>query len=97
MGPAGMSIANNETGDIICEQRPTYGGQNPANLHNKYRRGTTRASGEKFEERGYIAVPPCLWGSAEHGLDPPPNLEGVTLRIVKRSNATYGHHGEVRC
>ena len=90
-----MSISNNATGEVICEQRPTYGGNSPADPHSKYRKGTSRKL-DRFEEQGYIAVPPCLWGSVEHGLDPPPNLDGVTLRIVKTSNATYGHHGEVR-
>ena len=89
-----MSIANNETGEMICEQRPTYGGSNPADVHDKNRPGTSREA-DKYEETGFIAVPPCLWGSPEHGLDPPPNLDGVTMRIVKRSNATYGHHGEM--
>ena len=95
LGSTGMSISNNATGEMICEQRPTYGGENPADPHSKFRKGTSRKL-DRFEELGYIAVPPCLWGSAEHGLDPPPNLEGLTLRIVKTSNATYGHHGEVR-
>ena len=26
---------------------------------------------------------------------PAPDLSGVPLRIVKRCNATYGHHGEM--
>ena len=89
-----MSIANNETGEMICEQRPSYGGDNPADKHDKYRNGTSRAL-NRFEESGFIAVPPCLWGSPEHGLDPPPKLDGLTLRIVKKSNATFGHHGEM--
>ena len=53
-----MSIADNTTGEIICEQRPTYGGNNPANVHDKYRPGTSREL-DRFEETGYIAVPPC--------------------------------------
>jgi len=82
-----MSIARNDTGEMICESLPTYGGDNAAQHHSKY--------SDKFQESGFIAVPPCLFGSPEHGLDPPPKLNGVTLRIVKTSNATYGHHGEM--
>ena len=84
-----MSIANNATGEIICESFPTYGGNNAADQHSKV------PDSRRFQEYGFIAVPPCLFGSAEHGLDPPPKLEGLTLRIVKTSNATYGHHGEM--
>ena len=47
-----------------------------------------RAADRFLEETELIAVPPCLWGSPEHGLDPPPSLEGLALRIVKKSNAT---------
>ena len=83
-----MSIANNQTGEVYCAAYPTYGGA----------RGIQPSSvGEtsRFQELGFIAVPPCVWGAAEHGLDPSPDLTGVTLRIVKRSNATFGHHGEM--
>ena len=78
-----MSIANNATGEMLCRSFPTYGGRNPTQRH-------ANNTGGRFQEAGFVAVPPCLWGSPEHGLDPPPNLEGVTLRIVKESNATYG-------
>ena len=88
-----MSIANNETGEMFCEQRPSYGGNNPVDKHDPNRAGTTRTA-DRFEETGFIAVPPCLWGSPEHGLDPAPNYDGY-IRIVKKSNATYGHHGEM--
>lgn len=82
-----MSIANNETGEMYCIAYPTYGGNSSVVPHAKDR--------SKFDEYGFIAVPPCMWGSPEHGLDPSPILKGVTVRIVKRSNATYGHHGEM--
>lgn len=88
-----MSIANNATGETICENRPSFGGDYSVK-HDPTRAGTSRAV-DRFEEPGFITVPPCLWGSPEHGLDPPPSLEGLTIRIVKRSNATYGHHGEM--
>ena len=39
------------------------------------RRGADEA---RFNEPGYIATPPCLWGSREHGLETPPLMNGVT-------------------
>ena len=36
-----------------------------------------------------------MWGLPADGLEPPPDLTGVTLRVVKKTNATHGHHGEM--
>lgn len=44
---------------------------------------------------GFILQPPCLWGDAAYGLEPPPDVNGVMLHAVKTANATYGHHGEM--
>lgn len=49
----------------------------------------------RFNEAGYIAIPDCLWGSAEHGLEAPRNLTGVPLFILKTANATRAHYGEM--
>ena len=75
-----MAIYNNDTGKLICEERSVYGQGRP---------------GVRFDEPGYIAVPPCVWGREEDGLEPPPDLTGITLKVVKTANATYGHHGEM--
>jgi hypothetical protein len=82
--PTCLSVAlyNNKTGELICEEKPIYG-------------GTGKIEGAGFDEPGYIAQPPCLFGDAAFGLDPPPNMEDVVLHAVKTSNATYGHHGEM--
>jgi hypothetical protein len=48
-----------------------------------------------FGEPAYILQPPCLWGKAEHGLEAPPKLDNLTLFLVKTSNATVGHYGEM--
>ena len=37
----------------------------------------------------------CLWGSDEYGLEAPVDLTGVPLHVVKTSNATWGHYGEM--
>ena len=49
----------------------------------------------RFDEAGYIAIPDCLWGSPEQGLEPPLNLTGVPLFILKTANASRGHYGEM--
>ena len=54
----------------------------------------------QHRRRRYILQPPCLWGSTQYpngsfGLDPAPNLDGVTMHTIKTSNATAGHHGEM--
>ena len=74
-----MNLVNNATGEVICTERPLYG-------------GTGQIREPAYNEPGFIAQPPCLWGEG-HGLDPPPDLDGLTMHVVKISNATYGHHG----
>lgn len=65
----------------MCEERPIYGGQ------GRYEPG--------YDEPGFIGQPVCLWGDPKYGLAPPPQLNGVRLRTVHVSNATFGHHGEM--
>jgi hypothetical protein len=77
-----VSLYNNGTGELLCEEKAVYGGHGAM-------------GGAKFEEPGFIAVPPCLWGRAEDGLEPPPVVSGQTLYGVKHTNSTYGHHGEM--
>ena len=77
------------TGGLDLSTSPHRPFQKPGDAFNPGQRHANNTGG-RFQEAGFVAVPPCLWGSPEHGLDPPPNLEGVTLRIVKESNATYG-------
>eukprot|EP00005_Dracoamoeba_jomungandri_P011599 CAMPEP_0174265228 /NCGR_PEP_ID=MMETSP0439-20130205/25700_1 /TAXON_ID=0 /ORGANISM="Stereomyxa ramosa, Strain Chinc5" /LENGTH=693 /DNA_ID=CAMNT_0015351583 /DNA_START=91 /DNA_END=2172 /DNA_ORIENTATION=+ len=53
-------------------------------------------SNHTFDEEGYIAIPPCLWGPEEEGLQPPTFLSYDTnLNSVKINNATYNHYGEM--
>jgi len=75
---------NATVGKLLCEQRPVHGGSGSAVL-----------SGSRFDETGYIAIPDCFWGDAEYGLEPPLDVDGLTLHMVKTSNATYGHYGEM--
>ena len=76
-----MEIVNNQTGELLCRQEPVYG-------------GTGRLDLPKFDEPGYIAQPPCLWGDAD-GLEPMPRASGVPFTVRAITNSTYGHHGEM--
>jgi len=84
-----MSIADNKTGEMLCASFPTYGGSDPNVPHAS---NITKFD-KTFEENGFIAVPPCLFG--EPPLEPPPDMTNRVMRVAKTSNATYGHHGEM--
>ena len=73
-----MEIWNNKTGELVCRQEPVYGGTGAIKEH-------------KFDEPGYIAQPPCLWGEGQ-GLEPMPLASGVEFTIKAITNSTYGHH-----
>ena len=78
-----LQLYNMDTGEEICYNEPLYGeGQFPS-------------SGQHFNEAGYaVGIPPCLWGSEEEGLLPPPRLSlNTRLRSVKHVNSTYYHYG----
>jgi len=79
-----VSMYNNKTGELICRQDPLYG-------------GTGVIANKDMDEPGFIAQPPCLWGSKEHGLEAPYSggADGIDIHVVKTANATYGHHGEM--
>jgi len=74
-----LPACNATVGKLLCKQEPLHG----------------RGKGEKFDEAGYIAIPDCFWGDAAYGLEPPVDLTGVPLHMVKTSDATYGHYGEM--
>jgi hypothetical protein len=76
-----MAIYNNVTGELVCSEKPVYG-------------GTGQIDQARFDEPGYILQPPCLWGDAP-GLEPMPKASGVPFLIVAITNSTYGHHGEM--
>lgn len=79
-----LSLCNATVGKLVCLQQPVYGGTNDPRL-----------VGTRFDEPGYIAIGNAVWGSPKDGLEVPLNLTGVPLHMVKRSNATYGHYGEM--
>ncbi len=53
-----MKMMFNDTGEVICEERPIYG-------------GTGKIDKKRFDETGYILQPPCIWGKEKHGLELP--------------------------
>jgi len=75
-------LYNNDTGELLCRVEPVYG-------------GTHRIDLGRFDEPGYIANPACMFGSAEHGLEAPPLMNGMTIHVEATTNNTFGHHGEM--
>jgi len=53
-------------------------------------------SNATYDEDGYLAVPPCVFGDAKQGLVPMQSLPPSTrLFSNKTCKADYGHHGEM--
>ena len=83
-----LTLYRNDTGvpEVICAAYPVYG------------RGNVRH--DKFDEAGYIAIPPCLWGD-EVGLLSPPYLPANTPLVsvaINRNGGGYltnGHFGQM--
>ena len=84
--PACISIElyNADTGALLCRQTPLFG----TSVHP--------TEETPYDEAGYIAIPPCLWGSEEFGLEPAPLLTWETnLTSIKKNNNTHAHYGEM--
>ena len=79
--PACISVElwNNDTGELLCRNAPTYG----------------NGSSAVHDEVGFaVGIPPCVWGSAEEGLQSPPRLHLTSnLTTIKHANNTHGHWG----
>lgn len=65
--------------ELICRGTPIYGG----------------GSDKVHDERGFIvSIPPCLWGSADDRLRPPPRIHlRSNLLSISRANSTRGVTG----
>lgn len=78
-----MELYNMDTGTLICRVLPVVG----------------HSDDEVFNERGYIALPPCLFSdnttSGEGLLSPEVLAMNTTLMSIKRVNTTFGHTGEM--
>ena len=79
--PAGESLElwDEDRSELICRGTPIYGG----------------GSDKVHDERGFIvSIPPCLWGSADDGLRPPPRIHlRSNLLSISRANSTRGVTG----
>lgn len=80
-GPACISmkmIDRDRNNATICETFPAYGSTDNA-----------------MNESGYASgIPPCIWGTPEEGLPPPPILRlDSNITVIKRVNSTNGHRG----
>jgi len=76
-----MDLYNANTGRLLCHVEPVHG------------------QGQKehpYDEHGFLAIPPCLWGKASDGLIEPELLYlDTTLLSIKRNNNTLAHTGEM--
>ena len=81
----GIELYRNDSGtpQLLCNQTSVYG------------KGAVHL--DRFDEAGYVLLPPCLWGSAEEGLEPPSWLPaGTPMYSLKRNrNTRSGHFGEM--
>ena len=77
-----IELYRNDTGEVLCSQLPIYGKGDVLN--------------NKWDEAGYVALPPCLWGS-DQGLELPVKLPiGTPLLSIKKNRNTHvGHYGEM--
>ncbi|XP_045180973.2 uncharacterized protein LOC123540207 [Mercenaria mercenaria] len=80
-----ISLYRNDTGhemELLCKQVPVH--------------GKGKVSHDKFDETGYIAIPPCLFGN-DMGLNPsiwlPQNTPVVSIKHNR--NTHMGHYGEM--
>jgi len=82
-----FDLFNDDTGDLICRQSGRMGHTLKPGL---------KKGDDRFDEKGYVALWPCVFGSKEEGLKAPIFLSFETnLRSVKYTNATYTHYGEM--
>jgi len=85
--PACLSIElyENSTGtpNLLCRQLPYYGVGN--------------VEMDKYDEAGYLSLPPCLFGQEEPGLEPGFFIPAGTpmISIKKNRNTDLGHFGEM--
>lgn len=81
-----LNLYVNESGKLrlLCAQVPKYGKGN--------------YSKDKFDDKGYITLPPCLWSDdPSEGLNPTEWLPSGTrlVSIKKNRNTHVGHFGEM--
>lgn len=75
-----MQMINADTNETLCYTEPYYG-----------------VTDKAMDELSYSAgIPPCIWGTADEGLLPPPLVSlDTNITVIGRSNATFGHWGQM--
>jgi len=81
-----IELWENSTGtpNLLCHQLPAY--------------GTGNVTKDKYDEAGYLALPPCLWSDkGGEGLEPSVWLPAKTpmFSIKRNLNTQLGHYGEM--
>jgi|TARA_B110000091_G_C13773451_1_gene457770 hypothetical protein len=77
-----LELYRNDTGEILCRQLPVY--------------GTGNVKEDKYDEAGYVALPPCLWGDEDSLVTPFELPYGTPLLSIKKNRNTHvGHFGEM--
>ena len=77
-----LELYRNDTGEILCRQLPVY--------------GTGNVAADKYDEAGYVALPPCLWGDEDSLVTPFELPYGTPLLSIKKNRNTHvGHFGEM--
>ena len=75
-----MELYHANTGQLLCRVEPIYG----------------KSEEEIFDEKDYLAMPPCLWGDPAEGLPSPVLLPlDAELLSIKRNNNTLAHTGDM--
>ena len=86
-----FDLYNDDTGELICRQSGRMG----RTLRPGSHKGDDPLD-DRFDEKGYVVLRPCVFGTKEEGLPPPIFLSFDTnMRSVKTVNATYTHYGEM--
>jgi len=76
-------IWNADTGEILCNVSAEYGRPEYGSLN------------EVFNEKDYVAIPPCIFGD-QAGLQTPWTLPfGTNITAIKYLNNTYRHLGQM--
>jgi len=94
-----MELYNADTGKLLCGVEPVRGEGRKRNQP-----GEEDEEEEPYDEKGFIAINPCLWSHRATSQNnnnneqlPLPDFLSLdtTLLSIKRANSTYSHTGEM--
>ena len=91
-----MELYHADTGKLLCAHYPVYGKTHQI-FDELVKAGIwTISNYYLIIYQGYIAIPPCLWGTESEGLLPPVYLPyDANLLSIKRNNNTWAHYGDM--